>query len=298
MELGTQPVDRRQYQRARLLRTASVVVLAVCVLIQAAALAKYAQDQEYLKALMSSLASPSIPASQQAEAISKYLALKPDDSNNAYFLLPIFGVLRPSARAVADQGGDCADRSRLMVVLLETRHIHASKWALYTPSGQPHHAVVELRSEAGNMVIDPLYNMWFPKPGGGFYDIDDLRADPSILRNRVLTLQADTADQLNKRIDWYPLDQYVYNNARRINWNKSIILLAVYRVLHAVIGARADHIWRPEYAEQPALMIVYGFLPLDGVALFALAWAGRKRKRAAERESVPVGFKTERTSSY
>jgi hypothetical protein len=178
------------------------------------------------------------------------------------------------------------------------RHIRASKWALYTPAGVSRHAVVELQSESGKMVIDPLYNMWFPKPGGGFYDIDDLRHDPSILRNRVLALQADRADQLNERINWYPLDQYIYTGARTINWDKSIVLRAAYRVLHAMIGDHVNHIWRPAYAEQPALMIIYGLAPVDFLALLVIAWPVLKRKRDAGREAVPMAFKTERFSSY
>jgi hypothetical protein len=296
MEFEAQRGDRRPSNRA--LRLASTLVLATCLLIQSAVLIKYVQDQFYLHGLLRQISNSSLPPSQQAEAISKYLAYKPDDSLNTYFMLPIFRPLRPSAREVADAGGDCADRSRLMVVLLEMRNIHAAKWALYTPSDQPRHAVVELRSESGNMVIDPLYNMWFPKPSGGFYDIDDLRRDPSILRNRVLALQADTTSQLNKRIDWYPLDEYVYNNARSINWDKSIVMRVAYRVLHAVFGRRIDNVWRPEIAEQPALMITYSLVPVDFFAVLLIAWANPRRKRNAGRESVPMAFKTERTSSF
>lgn len=291
-------IDRQPGLRVRVLRAASVVLLVMCVLLQATALVKYLEDQAYLRGLMSQIASPSLPPSQQAEAISRYLAYKPDESLDSYFLLPIFRPLRPSAREVADQGGDCADRSRLMVVVLELRNIQATKWALYTPSGEPKHAVVELRSEAGKMVIDPLYDMWFPKPTGGFYDIDDLRRDSSILRDRVLALRAESATRITPRIDWYPLDRYIYKNARSINWDKSIVMRGAYRVLHALLGHRIDDVWRPEFTSQPALMIIYGLFPLDGIALLAIAWANPKRKRNPSREAVPMALKTERTSSY
>jgi hypothetical protein len=298
MESASPQIDRQPGPRVRVLRTASIALLVVCVLLQATALVKYVEDQYYLHTLISQIASPSLPPSQQAEAISMYLAFKQDDSLNSYVLLPIFRPLRPSAREVADDGGDCADRSRLMVVLLEMRNIHATKWALYTPSDQPKHAVVELRSEAGKMVIDPLYNMWFPKPNGGFYDIDDLRRDPSILRDRVLALRSVSNRRITQRINWYPLDQYIYTNARSINWDKSIVMRAAYRVLHAVFGHRVDDMWRPEFAEQPALIIAYGLVPIDALAIFVIAWADSKRRRNTGREAVPMAFKTERTSSY
>jgi hypothetical protein len=258
--------------------------LAVCFLLQAAALVKYLDEQSRLEALMSSIASPTLPPSQQAEAISTYLAFKPDETLDSYFLLPIFRSLRPTACEVADQGGDCADRSRLMVVLLGMRHIRASKWALYAPTGISRHAVVELRTESGKMVIDPLYNMWFPKAGGGFYDIDDLHRDPLILRSRVLALQADHAVQLNDSINWYPLNQYVYTNARTINWDKTIALRAAYRVLHMVLGERVNGIPRPEFAEQPGLMIIYGLFPMDAVALLLIAWPALRRERRTVEE--------------
>jgi hypothetical protein len=140
--------------------------------------------------------------------------------------------------------------------------------------------------------------MWFPKPNGGFYDIDDLRRDPSILRDRVLALQAETDRHNAEAIDWYPLSEYTYTNARSINWDKSIVTRAAYRALRAVLGHRVDDIWRPESAEQPALMIVYGLVPLEGFAILVIAWPGRKRKRNAGRQAVPVAFKPERTSSF
>ncbi len=66
-------------------------------------------------------------------------------------------------RQVMEQGGDCADRSRLVIRMLRLHGIEASKWALYTKEMKSVHAVVELEAETGKMVADPLYGLWFPR---------------------------------------------------------------------------------------------------------------------------------------
>ena len=70
-----------------------------------------------------------------------------------------------------EQGGDCADRSRLVIRMLRLHGIGASKWALYTKEMKSVHAVVELEAETGKMVADPDFGLWFPRPAEGIYGI-------------------------------------------------------------------------------------------------------------------------------
>ena len=84
----------------------------------------------------------------------------PAATNESFFLLPIFKFLkflRPTARQVVEYGGDCADLSGLLIVLLRSRHVKASKWALYSRDSRAQHAIVEVEVEVGKMVIDPLF---------------------------------------------------------------------------------------------------------------------------------------------
>jgi hypothetical protein len=234
-----------------------ILVFVGLLVLQGVALYGYFRDQHGLNVLASQIASPQMPPSQQGKKILEFLRKIPNtDENEGYFLLPPFRVLRATAREVADQGGDCADRSRLLVTLLHLRGIRASKWSLYTPSGVPKHAVVEAEVETGKMVFDPLFGLWFPRPGGGYYGIAELRANPQILPQRVAELISRGERPGADGLEGYPLNQYYYGNARTINWDKSLLMRTMYRGLHSLIGDRANYIPRTYLAEQPALMIV------------------------------------------
>ncbi len=274
---STSPAVGRRKLVSRLVGIALAASLAAQILV----LGFYARDQRYLAQLMDAIASPSLPPSEQALRVSAFLRDKPSDTNDSYFLLPLFRLLRATPRQAAEQGGDCADRSRLLVELLALRGIHASKWALYAPDLLPKHAVAEVQAETGKMVVDPLFGLTFPRPGGGYYGIEDLRRDPTILRQRVLQLRAQHARPDAEKLERYPLDQYVYDHARTINWEKSTVLRVAYPVLHALMGDRVDRLTRPEWAEQPALMVVLYLVGLEGglLVLWGLAIRRKGRKK-------------------
>jgi hypothetical protein len=236
----------------------------VLLALQLVALAHYYEDQQDLRSLMDRIAPASIPPSEQAKRIVAFLKTKPAEAGDSYFLLPIFRFLRPTARQVAEHGGDCADRSRLTIVLLAVRGTHASKWALYSPQMQPKHAVVELEAENGKMVVDPLFGLWFPKDKPGtYYGISDLKQHPSILRARVQYLLSRGEEYGAALLHTYPLDVYVYDHARTINWDKSPLMRLAYQMLVAMMGPSVDEIRRPTLAEQPALMVAAGIIPLE-----------------------------------
>jgi len=275
-------LERNKSRLRANLYMACALVLVISATLQVVSLVSYAREEAFLVALMNRIASPSLPPSEQAIAISNFLSDKSDRSNRQYFLLPVFGFLRPTAEEVASAGGDCADQSRLTIVLLGLRNIHAEKWALYDPTMKPHHAVVELDSEHGKMVIDPLFNLWFPRPEGGYYGIESLRQNPEILSQRVRDLAARTDDPVRDdqyRLREYPLNRYIYTNARTINWEKSPAMHLAYRILHALLGDRANYISRPEFAERPALMVVYGAIIPEVLALIVLLGAAGREKR-------------------
>jgi hypothetical protein len=233
-----------------------LLLLAGLFALQLVSLYVYVLDQRYLSALMDRIASPSLPPSEQVKLIIAYLRDHPSNTNDSYLFLPLFGPLRATPRQVAVHGGDCADRSRLLVVLLGLRGIRGSKWALYSPDDIPDHAVVELDAEQGKMVVDGLFGLWFPRPGGGYYGIQDLRQNPRILSERVLELRAKKQRPGTDKLEQYPLMRYVYNAPHSINWEKSALTRLVYRILHKVLGARVDDMPRPAISEQPALMLI------------------------------------------
>ena len=274
------------------MKLSSKILLVIALLLvgmQGVALTNYWRDRRNLEALFDRIASPSLPPSEQAKLIANYLEMKSADTNNSYFLLPMLRFLRATAWQAANQGGDCADRSRLMVALLRLRGIKASKWALYAPNGSPVHAVVELESEQGRMVVDPLFDMWFPRPEGGYYAIQDLEQNPEILRQRVLSLRASGEEPVGWVVNGYPLNLYVYDHVRTINWDKSAHMRVIYGVLYRFMGERADRISRPFFVEWPSLMSVFGIGGLEALLLLvwlSLRWRTRRRGTAEGHLSV------------
>jgi len=237
-----------------------VVILAILAL-QFHSFVLYRRDQRFLRQLMDRFASPALPLSEQVKCILSSLGDKPFEHSNKFFLASIFRFLRPTPRQVAESGGSCSDRSRLIVALLRLRGIRASKWAIYSPDLVPCHAVVEVEIESGKMVVDPSFGLWFPRPAGGYYGVEDLRNHPEVLTHRIQELLANGNPTSLGNLKFYPLDKYVFTHARTINWDKNWVSRVLYRLLHGLIGAKVDQTSRPAWAEQPALMIIYsGFL--------------------------------------
>jgi hypothetical protein len=259
-----------------------IAILVGALGLQTASAVYYVREQAFLAKYVDRVADPSLSKSEQVKLVVLSLKNDPDVDNDSYFLLPIFRSLRPTARQVIEDGGDCADRSRLLITLLRLRGIHGSKWALYNARGESVHAVVEADVESGKMVADPLFGLWFPKPQAGFYDIHELKQNPTILPSRVAELRAQGIQPGVDRLQLYPLNEYVYANARTINWNKNAVLRGIYSVLHGILGERAGELGRPGFAEEPPLMVICGTAALEFVML--LAWfllARRSRKFAA-----------------
>lgn len=256
----------------RLAKRVFVLAFVTVTAIQIWSLFVYLNDQRYLSKLADRIIDPALPASEQVKSIVIYLRDRPVISNQSYFLIPVLSFLRPTGRQVAEQGGDCADRSRLLINLLALRNVKASKWALYNNDLVPKHAAVEVEVETGKMVVDPLYGLWFPKGNGGYYSIQELKADPSILVSRIqyLIKQGEQAGAL--ALQGYPLDDYVYTHARTVNWNKTSAMRFAYALLYSLFGEKVNTIPRPAFVEQPALVMAIGIAGIQ--IIFLGAWIG------------------------
>lgn len=232
------------------------VVIACLFVVQCISIVHYSNEERYLSGLMDSIAPRSLPPSEQAIKVVESLKPLPAIENSSYFLLPIFSALRPMPRQVIEQGGDCGDRSRLVIRLLRLHGIEASKWAIYTKEMKSVHAVVELEAETGKMVVDPLFGLWFPRPDGGYYGIRELRQSPPILQDRVQGLVQEGVKPGTSDLKYYPLNEYSYQYAKSINWEKWVGMFVVYESLKLVMGQAIDDLRRPTFVEAPQLMVV------------------------------------------
>lgn len=244
------------------IRNVIAVVIACLFALQCISVIDYLREEEYLLGLMDRIAPRSLPPSEQAIKVVESLKDLPVKEFSAtrqdspYFLLPIFSFLRPMPRQVMEQGGDCADRSRLVIRMLRQHGIEASKWALYTKEMQSVHAVVELEAETGKMVADPDFGLWFPRSNGGYYSIRELRQSPNILRDRIQSLVEQGIRPGASDLRKYPLDDYIYEYAKTINWEKWAVTWPLYKILRVTMGTSVDDLQRPAFVETPQLMVV------------------------------------------
>ena len=273
------------------IRNLIAVMMACLFVLQCISIIDYLNEEEYLLGLMDRVAPRSLPPSEQAIKVVESLKGLPVKDFSAmqqdsrYFLLPIFSFLRPMPRQVMEQGGDCADRSRLVIRMLRLHGISASKWALYTKEMKSVHAVVELEAEAGKMVADPLYGLWFPRPDGGYYDIKELRQSSSILQGRIQTLLREGVRPGSSNLKSYPIDEYTYQYAKSINWEKWVVTLPLYKALSIIIGPSIENLQRPVFVEAPQLMVVMMAALLQGGVLAAYVLAVKTRKRFGQKKA-------------
>ena len=270
------------------IRNLIAVMMACLFVLQCISIIDYLNEEEYLLGLMDRVAPRSLPPSEQAIKVVESLKGLPVKDFSAlqqdsrYFLLPIFSFLRPMPRQVMEQGGDCADRSRLVIRMLRLHEIGASKWALYTKEMKSVHAVVELEAETGKMVADPLYGLWFPRPDGGYYDIKELRQSPSILQGRIQTLLREGVRPGSSDLKSYPIDEYTYQYAKSINWEKWAVTWPLYKALSIIMGPSIDNLQRPAFVEAPQIMVVMIAGAIQGgliIAYFALVRLDGNMKR-------------------
>ena len=279
--------NRKQLSRPlSLMRIRNLIaVVIVCLfVVQCISIVHYSTEERYLSDLMDSIAPRSLPPSNQAIKVVESLKDLPAIQNSSYFLLPIFSVLRPMPRQVIEQGGDCADRSRLVIRMLRLHGIKASKWALYTQEMKSVHAVVELEAETGKMVVDPLFGLWFPRSSGGYYGIRELRQSPEILRDRIQSLVEEGKRPGTSDLRTYPFDDYSYAYAKTINWEKWVGMWPLYKTLSVIMGTSIDDLQRPAFVEAPQLMVVTMAATLQGSLLAAYVLAVRMRKRFGEKK--------------
>lgn len=189
----------------------------------------------------------------RAQAVMEFVHdIRGTKRNASSFVLP---RLRATPRQVLESGGDCADKSRLLAAMLRSIGVDATMGMCFHPvSGRPTHTFVEARlAEGGPMVLDPAYNLSFPRRGGGYFGLLDLRRDPAILERRLAELRA--ANPRTHPIYCYDVEVAPYALASTINWNRSESVRWVAGWLRAALGEAIHSLPRPILLESPKLAV-------------------------------------------
>ena len=183
--------------------------------------------------------------------------------NQRYFLLPFLG---PSPIDVLEYGGDCADKSRLLSAMLKTLGIPSTLVMLFPcDSCEATHTVVEAKYENGWMVVDPVYNLYFPGLKGRFMGVKELSKDPAILKSRIRELQR--IRKMPDKINYYDYNEDHYLYAKTINWDKNSLTRLLFQIIRIFIND-PYRMLRPNILEDPKLFLSTSFLV---VSFFAAA---------------------------
>lgn len=254
-----------------------IIISIIFLLLSLTCYISYKNDILYLRSIVRTYISAD-NSPKVFESINHWVYQNKGFKKNQDFFL--FKSLGPTPIQVLNQGGDCTDKSILLMAMLESIGIDSTLAMLFDVDGKtPTHTVVEVREGQFKAVADPVYDLVFPNPNGGFYGIEDLRKTPALLLNRLDNL-IQTRGSLNK-IGYYRRVNESYQNASSINLNKNNLLKIISNILEG-IGIDARDIRRPHFLDDPKLFIAITlFITSLFFIIFALFLKGANLSRGA-----------------
>ncbi len=280
-ENASPPPRRRGAMRK--LRGASMGLAATGVALGGLCYLSYRSDCRRLRAVAEQVVQGATCDCDRVLRLLQYVhAIPRTAENTAFFLLP---GLRATPAQVLSGGGDCADRSRLLVAMLREVGTPATMVLCFDENtGAPTHTVVSAVTSQGGMVVDPAYGMHFPKSGGqGYYGLTELRESPTILADRLAELRGILPAK-------HPVRSYnprsaSYRRASSCNWNKNAMTRVLHSMLHPLAGDELYSWTRPIVLEEPKLFVT---ALAAGVALISLVlpWAYRRARMARHLRSL------------
>lgn len=186
--------------------------------------------------------------------------------NHEFFVLPFLG---PTPVQVLEKGGDCSDKSRLLMAMLEAVGIDSSLVMLYSADGVTStHTIVEVRDKKYTAIADPVFDVVFPKGDNGYYRMQELRQSPALLLSRL-----DELVQLrgvDNKIALYKRNSETYQFATTVNWNKNALMKFIAGRLEK-LGIEPNTVRRPHFLDDPKFFITLG---LSAMAVFFATLAG------------------------
>ncbi len=262
----------------RLIRIAARI-LSLCLIAAAAACyVSYRQDGARLReAAIIVTADASSPEDKVLALLHWVHRITGTRKNEGFFVLP---GQRATPIQVMRGGGDCADKSRLLSSLLREVGVPATMVMCFDPQTQrPSHTFVEAQlGSGGHMVVDPAYDLYFPKPGAaGYYGLLELRHDPTILPRRLDALcsvlpSSAPVHQYNRR-------QAVYTMAGSINWGKNAITRFARLLLSPRLGDAIHRLPRPMPLEEPKMFVAVICFVIGTMALLIPGLTTRLTRR-------------------
>jgi hypothetical protein len=252
--------------RSRVYRLCLVLALGF-LLFGAAELASWRADSARLRRVAVAVTAPTRGEVERLTRLTDWVYHNQGFAKNRHYHL--WRKLGATPVQVLEHGGDCEDKSKLLVALLRELDVRSSL-AMLSPCEpcRPTHTVALVETRTGWTLADPVYNITFPDPRGGFRTAGMLRVERALLENRLAELRAarGRADKINR----YKRDAEHYAHLSTINWDKNALTRGA-AVLVRTAGAEPWSAVRPLFLDDPKqLFALLGFAGALGCGLLAL----------------------------
>ena len=232
--------------RIGLLRLLSLGIV-VAVLFAVGMLLSWHPDRARLAAIARAVAPENLSDGDKADRLMAWVyANQGFEKNRRRF---IWAKLDATPIDILNFGGDCEDKSKLLIAMLETVGIDGSMAMQYPCRGcEAVHTIVLADIGDRWAAYDPVYNLSFPNRRGGYYDIAELRARPELLPERIDELIAvrGAGDKIAK----YGREDHVFTYITTVNWDKNALTRTVASML-PVFGLEPALTPRPFFLDNP-----------------------------------------------
>ncbi|MBZ6379286.1 hypothetical protein B5C34_08555 [Pacificimonas flava] len=189
----------------------------------------------------------------------------------------VWDPLGATPMQIFEAGGDCADKSRLLSAMLASVGMDSTLVMLQPcRSCAPTHTIVNAELSGGDlMAADPVYDLVFPDPAGGYFGVAEVRDRPAILAARLEQLKRQRGPE--DKINFHSEDEMKYGFPKTINWDRD----PAFRTAGGLVGAVTDEpflVQRPHFFEDPKLFLTLFFLGIaaaSSVLLLLIDWRRR-----------------------
>ena len=254
---------------SRLLLSLAVVSLAFAAVVGVS----WMRDRQRLRAVAQAVTAPARSDDERLTRLLHWVyANHGFEKNRRYF---IWKKLDATPIQVLEHGGDCEDKSKLLVTMLRELGIKGSLAMLYPcPACLPSHVVTLVDTPSGTTPMDAVYDLAFPAGQGGFIDIAAIKADASLLPRRLDTLVAERG--ADDKIALYKRGTEHFRYVTTINWDKNFVTRGAASIIRAA-GGEPWRTPRPLFLDDPKQFFVLAGL---AVALGSTALGLWTRRRA------------------
>lgn len=255
------------------------------LLLAGACWLKDARDQLALRRVAYTVVDPAATSGDEVRRLAEWIHEAAFTARNPRSFL--LSSLRATPAQILRDGGDCADKSRLLVAMLDAIRIPATSVMLFdVNTGQPCHTVVEAEFAPGrSMVADPTFGLTFPSPQGGYMGLAELRAHPEWADVEILRRQSQAP--WPARVCFYRLSALSYAGASSFRWDANMVARTLHALLQPCLGENLYHARRTAWLERPALTCA-ALITIITVATCTMLIIVRPRLRKRTRASVRV----------